>query len=776
MCVREAIFCISKAAGTVSVATVPHELPSDTSPTHDLLLAEVRSYLPEGAVPLVERAYEVAEAAHAGQCRKSGEPYLVHLIATAYYLARLRLDVTSVVAGLLHDTIEDTAVTFEELESQFGHAVARIVEGVSKFGEIGHRHRRWSEEQPEGEARRQRGDRAKQQAENVRKMFLAMAEDPRVVIVKLADRLHNMRTLDFQPPEKQQRIALDTREIYAPLAGRLGIAQMKTPLEDLAFKYLEPQAYEWLVNLLAEERNSRHTYIEEMATELRSNLVEHGIEADVTGRAKHLYSIYVKLQRSEIGMDLNHIYDLFALRVIVDDVAQCYQAMGLVHALWLPIPGRFKDYIAVPKNNGYQSLHTTIYTADNRPTEVQIRTHAMHEIAEFGVATHWYYKEQGRSDSLPRPLADWIKALTEWQTELDPDAAEFVDSLKADMFSGQVFAFSPRGDIVDLPAGSTPIDFAYRIHTELGHRTIGAKVNGMMVALDAPLKTGDRVEILTTKIAHGPGRDWLSFVQSANARQKIKHWFKRQNREENIARGRDLLETELDRLGHWTLADLDSEALQDVATQLVLRGPEDVFAQIGEGTITSHRVVSRLGLLPAQEEAIPATAAPLPQTSGEVRVLGVGDLLTRLASDCMPAPGDPIIGYITRNRGVTVHRSDCPRIKSEKETERLIDVDWGPRREEQREQLYSIPIVIEAWDRAGLLRDITTAVADERVSLASAGAATTPSGRATITATLRIADIEQLSRVFARIERIGGVLEVRRQGPGTRGDEQTATG
>jgi guanosine-3',5'-bis(diphosphate) 3'-pyrophosphohydrolase len=752
-------------------ALPPAELPNEISPTRDQLLAEVETYLPVGAIDSVERAYDFAAEAHEGQMRKSGEPYLVHLVATAYYLAKLHLDVTSIAAGLLHDTIEDTEATFEELDKQFGHSVARIVEGVSKFGEIGHRHRLWSAEQPEPDARRQRTDRAKQQAENVRKMFLAMAEDPRVVIVKLADRLHNMRTLDFQPPEKQRRIAADTREIYAPLAGRLGIAQIKTPLEDLSFRYLEPEAFRWLSKQLAEHRVTREAFIEEMRDELVAHLSAHGISAEVTGRAKHLYSIYRKLLRPEISMDLSRIHDLIALRVVVGTIPECYQVMGSVHALWLPVPGRFKDYIAVPKNNGYRSLHTTVYAQGSSTAEVQIRTDEMHEVAELGVATHWYYKEQGKSANLPQPLNEWLQALIAWQHELNPDAAEFVDTLKMDMFTGQVFVFSPRGDIIDLPTGATPIDFAYRIHTELGHRTIGSKVNGMMVPLDSSLKTGDRVEILTTKQAHGPGRDWLTFVRTANARQKIRNWFKRQKREDNIARGRELLDAELQKLGQGNINDVSPDAMAEAASHLSLRAAEDVFAQLGYGALTPHQVLNRLGLLPVIEEELPLVAPPIAPSSGEVRVLGVGDLLTRLAPDCLPAPGDEIVGYITRNRGVTVHRADCPRIQSEKERERLVSVDWCPRDEKQ---LYSISVVVEAWDREGLARDVTNAVADERISMTSFSAVAGNDGKAIITATLRVASVDQLSRIFTRLERVRGVLEVRRKGSSVRSTEQTA--
>jgi len=752
----------------LSIAT---EIPKETSPTLAVLIDELGEYMPGESIRAVEEAYDFAAAAHAGQTRLSGEPYLVHLVATAYYLACLRLDPTSVVAGLLHDTIEDTEATQAEIEERFGHSVARIVEGVSKFGEIGHRHRILATERDEGEEKRIKAEKVKQQAENVRKMFLAMAEDPRVVIVKLADRLHNMRTLDVQPPHKQRRIALDTREIYAPLAGRLGIGQVKGPLEDLAFKYLEPDAYWWLVNSIAEQRAARESYITEMADHVRSHLQEHGIDGEVSGRAKHLYSTYQKLRRDEIGMDLSRVYDLFALRILVEDVAQCYQVLGLVHSLWLPIPGRIKDYIATPKPNGYRSLHTTVYTEDHRATEIQIRTREMHEIAEFGVATHWYYKEKGGSETLPQPLADWIQALTSWQRELNPDAAEFVETLKTDMFAGQVFVFSPRGDIVDLPGGSTPLDFAYRIHTELGHRTIGAKINGQMVSLDTALKTGDRVEILTTKASHGPSRDWLKIVQSSNARQKIRQWFKRQNREDNIARGREILDTELLKLAQIKLSDIGADAFTDVVSQLGLKGMDDVFAQLGYGALTAHQVIARLGVIDdEEEEEIPSVAPPAPTGAGQVQVLGVGNILTRLATDCKPAPGDDIVGYITRNRGVTVHRSDCPRILSEREQERLVPVNWGPRDDQQ---LYQVTVVIEAWDREGLLRDVAIAVSDERVSMASAQAETHPDGHATVTAVLRVASIDQLSRVFQRIERVRGVLEVRRQG-GRRAKAQTA--
>jgi guanosine-3',5'-bis(diphosphate) 3'-pyrophosphohydrolase len=743
------------------MAELAREIPNVIAPTLPMLLDSVQEYLSPEAVKLVERAYHFAEKAHAGETRFSGEPYIVHPLATAYYLAAMHLDGAAIAAGLLHDVVEDTAVTLEEIEQTFGHTIARLVDGVTKFAQIGQRRREWQEYQSETEDKR-RQEYMQQQAENLRKMFLAMAEDPRVVIVKLADRLHNMRTLDVLRPDKQRRIALDTREIYAPLAGRLGIAQLKWPLEDLAFKYLEPESYWWLVQQLAEQRTSRQAFVDSMAEKLREELCAHGIAAEVTGRPKHLYSIYKKLLRPEINMDISRVYDLFALRVLVESEAQCYQVVGLVHALWPPLPGRFKDYIAVPKPNGYQSLHTTVVAGDGRTVEVQIRTHRMHEIAEFGLATHWYYKEQGQSVALPETLTNWVKSLMSWQQELGQDAVEFVDTLKADMFGGEVFVFSPKGDIIELPAGSTPVDFAYRIHTDIGNRCIGAKVNGVMVPLNHQLNMGDRVEILTTKTAHGPGREWLFFVKTANARHKIRQWFKKQNREENIARGRELLDRELQRLDQRALNEVNLEFLTQIAHQLNYKTLDDLFAAIGYGAVTPHAVVARIGLREQQEgPVIPAEAPSAPVPGGQVRVMGVGNLLTRMAACCRPAPGDPIIGYITRNRGVTVHRQDCPRIQSEQERERLVEVEWGHQPDEQ---LYPVSASIEAWDRNGLLHDITAAIAEERIGLTSASATTQNDGTATIRVTMRVASIDQLARVFSALERIPSVRSVRREG------------
>jgi GTP pyrophosphokinase len=741
----------------------PVASPPQPPPALADLLALAGSYLPAQALETIEQAYELADHAHAGMVRRSGEPYVVHPLAAALILAGMHLDATTIIAALLHDVVEDTNVGLPEVREKFGPSVAHIVDGVTKFEEIGRRQRNWADQQLGSlEEQRKARERAKQQAENIKKMFMAMAEDPRVVLVKLADRLHNMRTLDALPPQKQQRIALETREIYAPLAGRLGMAQMKWELEDIAFRYLEPEAYACLVDELASRDSQREEYIARVAELLRQELETHNVQAEVKGRAKHLYSIYKKLLKSG-ERDLSRIYDLFALRVLVGSITECYQVLGIVHSRWPPLPARIKDYIAMPKPNGYQSLHTTVLCEEGRPIEVQIRTHEMHRMAEYGVATHWYYKEQGSAASLPTALTTWISMLRTWQEELTQNATEFVDAVKFDVFQDQVFVSSPKGDIIDLPARSTPVDFAYRVHTELGHRCIGAKVNGIMVPLDYQLQNGDRVEILTTKTAHGPGRDWLNFVASASAREKIRQWFKRQDRDANIARGRELVERELGRLEQSTLASISSDMLATVAAALEFRTVDDLFAAVGYGAISPQGVVMRL--LPREEPSSPQIPTEAPRvsnpSSGRIQVMGVGDLLTRLAGCCQPAPGDRITGYITRNHGISVHRSSCPRILNEHEAERLVEVEWG-RAPEQT--LYNVSIIVRAWDRDGLLRDVSAAVTEERVSIASASVDSHHDGGATIHLTLRITGVDQLSRVFMRIERVRNVYEVRRDG------------
>lgn len=733
------------------------EIPTIVDPTLGMLLDSMRPEYDQKAVALVQRAYDFAEDAHGAEKRLSGQPYITHPLATAYYLASMKLDAATISAGLLHDVVEDTDCSLKDVEAEFGLTIRRMVDGVTKFAEIGKR-----AATREAREERKKPDYTREQAENLRKMFLAMAEDPRVVIVKLADRLHNMRTLDVLRPEKRRRIATDTREIYAPLAGRLGIAQLKWPLEDLAFKYLESEQYFWLVDQLREQLSSRRNFLDEMVGQLSAAFKEHGLEADIYGRPKHLFSIYKKLLRPEIAMDINRVYDLFAIRVLVETEGQCYQALGTVHSLWVPLGTRIKDYIAVPKPNGYQSIHTTVTAATGRTVEVQIRTHRMHEISEFGLAAHWYYKERGQSTAVPETLTNWVRSLTSWQPESGQEAADFVDTLKVDMFGGEVFVFSPRGDVIDLPAGSTPVDFAYRIHTDIGHRCVGAKVNGIMVPLNSALQTGDRIEILTTKVARGPGRDWQAFVKTAGARQKIRQWFKHENREENMGRGRDLLDHELKRLDHRTLADVNGDTLTDIARQLHYRSRDDLLAAIGYGAQSAHGVVAKLGIRDQNEAAtIPEVAPPREEATPGVRVMGTSNLLTNMAACCSPVYGDSIAGYTTRNRGVTVHRQDCPRLRAETERERLVPVEWG---QQFNHALFPIPLVIEAWDRDGLLRDITSVMVDERVAVTAATAFVDDDGSASIRITVRIGGIDELSRVFTVLENVRGVRTVRREG------------
>jgi guanosine-3',5'-bis(diphosphate) 3'-pyrophosphohydrolase len=737
------------------------------------LLGIAGTYLPQPALELIVQAYDMADRAHAGVLRRSGESYVSHPLASAMIVANMHLDVVTIISALLHDVVEDTSVGLPEIREQFGPAVAHIVDGVTKFEEIGRRQRNWADQQAlSSEEQRKGRERAiKQQAENIKKMFMAMAEDPRVVLVKLADRLHNMWTIDALPVAKQQRIALETREIYAPLAGRLGMAQIKWELEDTSFRCLEPDAYANLVADLATRGLQREEYIDRVTLLLQDELAQHNIRAEVKGRVKHLYSIYKKLLSSGES-DVSRIYDLFALRVLVRSITECYQVLGIVHAHWPPLPARIKDYIAMPKPNGYQSLHTTVICEEGRPTEVQIRTNEMHRMAEYGVATHWYYKEQGSASALPTALTTWISMLRSWQDEFTQNATDFVDTVKIDVFQDQVFVSSPKGDIIDLPAKSTPVDFAYRVHTELGHRSIGAKINGLMVPLDYQLQNGDRVEILTTKTAHGPSRDWLNFVASASAREKIRQWFKRQHRDENIARGRDLVEHELGRLDQRAMATVTPELLSAVATALDLRSTDDLFAAVGYGALSPQGVVMRL--LPREDahSALPPTEAPRASAAGagRIMVMGVGDLMTRLAGCCQPAPGDKITGYITQNRGVTVHRSTCGRVLNETENERLVEVEWGRTVDMS---LYNVSIIVRAWDRDGLLRDVSAAVTEEHVSIASATVDSHLDGSSVIHLTLRITDVDQLSRVFTRLERVRNVYEVRRDG-GAKPRAQTA--
>ncbi|MBI4202888.1 MAG: bifunctional (p)ppGpp synthetase/guanosine-3',5'-bis(diphosphate) 3'-pyrophosphohydrolase [Chloroflexi bacterium] len=715
------------------------------------LFTQIASYLPEERVAFVRRAYEFAAKSHDGQMRLSGEPYIIHPVETANYLADLQLDAATIAAALLHDVMEDCGVSFQEIEEEFGADVARLVDGVTKLNKLdlvkADRVDSW--EGPD----RQSDDG--EHAESLRKLLVAMAQDLRVVLIKLADRLHNMRTLQAHTLERRRAIAQETLDIYAPLAHRLGMWDIKWRLEDMAFHHLEPVKYKEISRLLAQRRDERERYIANVRDVLTQGLKKAGLRVQVTGRAKHIYSVYSKIQSyADQGKDFDDIHDLFALRVKVKEKNDCYVALGVVHDLWDPLPGQVDDYIAKPKENGYQSLHTTVMGPEGMPLEVQIRTEEMHQIAEYGIAAHWRYKEGHSQDNPFEQQMTWLRRLLEWQRDVS-GAEEFLENVKTDILPNQVFVYTPKGDIKELPIGSTPIDFAYHVHTDLGHRCMGAKVNGKLVPLGYTLKNGDTVEILTSKVARGPSLDWLNpnagYVHSATARGRIRAWFRRQERGTNVQRGRDLLTRELRRLSL-------NPSEEYLAKLFRLDTVDDFLAALGSGGITVNQLVTRLTQRPEQENRIPEVyTPPLTGPASGIEVLGTGDLLTNLARCCSPLPGDNIIGFITRTRGITIHRRDCRNLGSEDEPERFIRVDWGASK-----SLHPVRISIEAWDRVGLLRDITAVVSGERINIASLITRENDDGTATIQLTVFTTGVEQLSRLFTKLEEIQGVTGVSR--------------
>jgi GTP pyrophosphokinase len=709
------------------------------------LLKLVRGYNPKADVKQIQRAYAVAQVSHEGQKRISGEDFIEHPIAVATILAELHLDTTTITVALLHDTVEDTDVTLTLLEEEFGDEVARIVDGLTKL------------EQIEIKTREQ------EQAENVRKMVVAMAGDIRVLLIKLADRLHNMRTLSVLAPEKQRRIATETLEIYAPLANRLGVQEMKWELEDLSFKTLHPGPYREIASLVEARRGERQALIESVTGSLRSKLKELGIKAGVDGRPKHLYSIYEKMVIR--GKEFNEIYDLVGVRIQVDSLRDCYGALGAVHALWRPVPGRFKDYIAMPKSNMYQSLHTTVVGPGGKALEIQIRTRDMHRTAQFGIAAHWRYKEGGKQAREAADLA-WLGQMMEWLKDM-ADPREFMEGLKIDLYGGQVFVFTPRGDVVNLPAGATPVDFAYAIHTEVGHRTIGAKVGGKLVPLDYELRTGDSVDILVSKAqGEGPSQDWLQFVKTPRARSKIRQWFARGRREDAMEQGRDALQRLMRKQNLPFKRLATEEALAHVATE-ELKYPdlEALYVAVGEGHVSPQSVVARLSRLITGTPEEDVTDVPLARPvrlgkqaeSGQgVMVRGLPDVWVRLGRCCTPVPGDEIVGFVTRGQGVSVHRTDCPNVRTlRREPERLIDVTWA----EGKPTSFIVAIQVEALDRTRLLSDVATMLSDNHVNIL---AATSSTGRDRITRlrfTFELADIAHLSSVLAAVKRVEGVFD-----------------
>lgn len=697
-------------------------------------------YLPPEKIALVEDAYNFAKKAHQGQLRKSGEPYFEHPLQTALILAELQLDAGTLAAALLHDVPENCAVPISELEAKFGAEIAKLVDGTTKLGKLSLA--------ASGVAT------SGAQAENLRKMLVAMAEDLRVVFIKLADRLHNMRTLDALSPEVQERISRETLEIYAPLAHRLGIWELKWQLEDLSLRYLDPDKYRQIVKLIASRRARREAFIAQVIQILEREFEQANLRAELSGRPKHIYSICRKMERyAAQDKHFDDIHDLLALRILVSTVPNCYHALGIIHSLWRPLPGEFDDFIANPKPNGYQSLHTVVVCLGTVPLEVQIRTRDMHHIAEYGLAAHWRYKEGEKTDIRFEERIAWLRQLIDWHRELS-GAEEFLESVKTDIFIDQVFVYTPLGEIKDLPKGSTPLDFAYRVHTELGHHCIGAKVNGKMVPLNYQLNNGDVVEILTSKKAAGPTRDWLSphlgYIKTSHAREKIRQWFKRQERAENIERGRELLEKEMRHLG------IKPSEREELARLFKYDNLDDFLAAIGDGGISTHQIAVKLSAEQPQVKPA-ATLAKPPQSA--IRVLGMGDLVTHLARCCHPVPGEGIIGYVTRSRGVTIHRQNCYNVLHEDEKERLVAVAW-----EQTDSLYPVEITVEAWDRVGLIRDITTIIAEEKVNIAGMSSTLHDDHTVSEFFSLETTGLVQLSRLLKKIEGVKGVTSVSRVG------------
>jgi GTP diphosphokinase / guanosine-3',5'-bis(diphosphate) 3'-diphosphatase len=712
------------------------------------LMARVKELTPHVDQDLIRRAYLFAREAHADQTRASGEPYISHSVAVAMILAELRLDAVTIAAALLHDVPEDTTHAIEEIRSKFGPEVAGLVDGVTKLGRI-----EWK-------------SREERQAENLRKMFLAMANDIRIILIKLADRVHNMRTIEYLPEWKQKRTAAETLEIYAPLTERLGIGSIKRELEDRAFAVLEPEAYREISGQIERSRHDQEALLARVVETLYHELNRAGIRIDrghITGRPKHVYSISQKMQRPKYqGQGVGRIYDRLAIRVVVNDVRECYETLGVAHALWKPIPGEVDDYIANPKTSGYQSLHTAVI-CEGQPLEIQIRTVQMHHAAEHGIAAHWRYKEGWRkSDPGFEQKLSWLRQLLEWHQELR-DPREFVHSVKLDLFQNEVFVFTPRGDVIDLPAGATPIDFAFRIHTDVGYHTVGAKVNGRLVPLSHRLQSGDIVEVSTNKNSAGPSRDWLAFAQTSNARTKIRQWFKRERRDENILRGREMLEKELRRTGS-VAAALKADRLREAAVLVGLPDEDELLAALGNGDVSLLQIVQSLRGQPAAEEVAPAPpAAPAPpSTARGVRVRGVDNVLMRFGRCCSPLPGDRVLGYITRGRGVSIHRADCPNIQFLRgQPERLVEVEW----EASPDGTYHVEIEVEALDRVGLLKDILGAVTETKTNVVSVNARVRKDKVGIVNIVVDIRNVTQLTAVMQRIGVVPEVYSVERVVP-----------
>lgn len=737
-------------------------MPATMDPTNIILEIETffnkaSEYLTEEQVAFVRKAYDLAAEAHKNQFRKSGEPYIIHPLGVASILLGMKMDEKTLAAAFMHDVVEDTDYTKQDLTNMFGSVVADLVDGVTKLGKIEYI------------------SKEERQIESYRKMFLAMARDIRVVLIKLADRLHNMRTMKFMPAHKQESISRETLEIYAPLAHRLGIHAIKWELEDLAFRYTEPDVYYDLMEQVKIKRAEREQMVNDAMEALKEALDDQGIECSIQGRPKNFYSIHKKMLRD--NKQLSEIYDLLAVRVLVDSVKDCYGALGIVHSMWRPIPGRFKDYIAVPKSNMYQSLHTTVVGSMDQPLEIQIRTWEMHKISEYGIAAHWRYKETGGSKAATgseknyAAKMSWLRQLLEWHKDMN-DSHEFVDSVKMDVFADEVFVFTPRGDVLDLPQGSCPIDFAYRIHTDVGNRCVGAKLNGRIVPLDAKLKNGDIVEVITSKQSNGPSRDWLNIVGSSDTKNKIRSWFKKERREENIVKGREILEHEAKRLGYDPKVLLKSDKLVDVATKLRQDTEDNLLAALGYGGVLLGTVITKLVDLYKKEQQANTTkdlavvlAELKPrkskaQASHGILVKGEDGIMVKLARCCNPIPGDPVVGYITRGTGVSVHCADCVNVKnaSEEEKSRMIEVSWDIGVSD----VYRVNIIIHSNDRPGLMSDILSVTTDLKLNIFDLASHTDKNKSVTTKIGLDIQSLDQLEFIMNRMRRMKNVYSVER--------------
>ncbi len=733
------------------------------------LIAHVQKYHPSDDISLIEKAYGIAYNAHKEQVRKSGEPYIIHPLCVAIILADLEMDKETIAAGLLHDVVEDTIMTDEEIVEEFGSDVALLVDGVTKLQQL----------QFGGNQEDRTPDKLEMQAENLRKMFLAMAKDIRVILIKLADRLHNMRTLKHMPAEKQQRIARETLDIYAPIAQRLGISKIKVELDDLSLKYLEPEVYYDLVDKIAIRKSEREKYIQDIVNEVGKHIENAGIKAEIDGRVKHFFSIYKKMKNQ--GKTIDQIYDLFAVRIVVDTIKDCYGALGVIHEMYKPIPGRFKDYIAMPKPNRYQSLHTTLIGSSGQPFEIQIRTHEMHKAAEYGIAAHWKYKEASdgkKVEAQEEEKLTWLRQILEWQQDMS-DNKEFMNLLKndLDLFSDNVYCFTPRGEVKNLPAGSTPIDFAYNIHSAVGNKMIGARVNGKLVTIDYVIKNGDLIEILTSQNSKGPSRDWLNVVKSTQAKNKINQWFRNERKEDNIVKGKEMLAAYCKAKAINMPEIMKPEYMNGIMKKYGFKDWESVCAAVGHGGLKEGQIINKMQEQYdkthkkelTDEEVLSAVGENQSRhmrakSQGGIVVKGIHDVAVRFSKCCSPVPGDEIIGFVTRGRGVSIHRTDCVNVihMPTMERVRFIDAEWQRAESAENKERYSTEIQIYANNRIGMFVDISKVFTERQIDITSMNVRTSKQGKATIIMTFDIHGKEELTRLTDKLRQIDGVLDIER--------------